>query len=196
MVCDDVDSVPVAKVGIEPIPDSDLHSSCKSQVVVPRQTAYDPPPRLSWAWLHAAIAPMLEEYVPKSSVLVHPKVVSISAVLFFGRRACPCRPLTPPVKQVAKEEDSIRMPHRLEARIRPAQVQIRVLVRERVQRPRPAWIRMRVYELRVCNQDEPMGVCAFFLPSELAMPSSSNHTPHIAIPSPPTSPNCSSRPRH
>jgi hypothetical protein len=50
---------------------------------------------------------MLEEYVPKTPVFVHPKVVAIPAVLRVWRFRRTRRPFAPAVKQVAQEEYSI-----------------------------------------------------------------------------------------
>lgn len=163
MVCDDIDSVAVAKIGIEPVPYTDLNPSCETEVMIPRQTAYNLPPRLSWSRPHTAIAPMLEENIAKTPVLVHPKVVAIFAVLLFWRFGRPCGPLAAAVKQIAEEKDGVGVKKGLEARVCTAEVEVGVFVSERIERPRAARVGMGINELGVSDKEESMWVRASFL---------------------------------
>lgn len=163
VVPDHVDSVAVAKVGVEPVAHANLHSLCKAQVVIARQAAYELPPSLPWARLQSAVPPVVEEDAPKATVLVHPVAVSILLVLLLGRLGRARRPLAAAVKQVAEEKHRVGVELRLDARVGAPHVLVRVLHRERVEGPWPAGIRVRVDELRVGDEDESVGVGTFFL---------------------------------
>jgi hypothetical protein len=192
VICDGVDSVAVAKVGVESVPHADLHSSGETQIVVSRQTAYEFPTRLPRSRRQPAVCPVAKEYVPEAPVLVQPKVVAVFAVLLLRRLGRARRPLAPAIKQVAQEEDGVRVQNSLQARIGAAQVQIGVLVCERIERPRAAGVRVRVYELRVGDEDESVGVCASFL-ANLSAYSTQESVLDYHVPSSPTCPSCSSR---
>ena len=169
MVCDYVDTVAVPEVCVESVPYTNLNSSCETQVMVSRQAAYDLPSWLPRSWVQPGIAPMLEEYIPKTPVFVHPKVVAISTVLRVWRLGRARRPFAPAVKQVAQEEYSIGIQNGLQARVCTAQIEVGVLVCERVDGPRAARVSVRIDELRVGDEDESVGVCAGFLDSISAL---------------------------
>lgn len=52
---------------------------------------------------------MLKEYVPKSSVLIHPKVVAIFAISLLWGDGRASRPLAAAVEEIAEEEDGVRV---------------------------------------------------------------------------------------
>jgi hypothetical protein len=106
---------------------------------------------------------VLEEDAPKTAVLVHPIAVSILLVLLLGRLGRARGPLAAAVKQIAKEEDGVRIQLGLDPRIRAAHVLIGVLHGEGVERPWPARICVRVDELRVGDEDESVRVGSFLL---------------------------------
>jgi hypothetical protein len=169
VVRDDIDSVAVAKIRVESVPHPDLNTSCKPQVVVSRQTAYDLPSWLSWSRVQPCIPPVAKEYLSKTPVLIQPEVVAISTVLLFWRLGSPRRPFAPTVEQVAQEEYGIRIQNGLQTGVCAAQVQIGILVCKRIDRPWSARVCMRVYKLRICNEDESVGVCAGFLDPVLVL---------------------------
>lgn len=163
MVSQNVDPVAVAKIGVESVSYSNLHSFGEAKIVVTRQAAYELPPRLPRTRLHPPIAPMLEEDASKPAVLVHPVTISILLVLLLRRLGCACRPLAPAIKQVAEEEDRVGIQLGLYAGVGAAHVLVGVLHGERVERPWAARVRVRVDELRVGDEDESVRIGSFLL---------------------------------
>lgn len=162
VVCNYIDAIALAKVGVEAVTDGDLYAACETQVVVPRKAGDELAAGLAWSRGHSCVAPVLEEDVAEAAVFVDPEVVAVSAVLFLGGRGGACGPFSPAVEQIAEEEDGVGVENGLEARVGAAKIEIGVFVREETERPWAARVGVRIYELRVGDEDEPVGVCACF----------------------------------
>ena len=101
---------------------------------------------------------MTKEYAPKTTIFIHPEIVAIAGPLLVRVLMRDRRPLPPAIEKIAEKEDRVRVQNFLYARERPSEVLVDVKNGKVVQRPRAAGVRMRVYELRIGDEDESVGV--------------------------------------
>lgn len=166
MVPHNINPIALPKIRVEPVPHTRINPLGKPQVVITRQATYELASRLARPPLQASIPPMRKEYPSKPAVLVHPKVVTVPSPHLIRIRMRMRRPLPPSVEQISQKEHRIRIQHLLYARVRTSKILVDVSNRKIIQRPRATGVGMRIYELRVCDEDEPMRVCALLLCSD------------------------------
>ena len=106
---------------------------------------------------------MFKEDVAKTMVLIKPELVAISSVLLLRALGRARRPFASAIEEIAEESNAVGVKDLLYMRKGSAQILIDVANGERIGGPRTPRVGMRIYELRVGNEDESMWVCAAFL---------------------------------